>query len=155
MTTTAPITAPTVDGRVIGLAHYAGRAVLESVLGRHELTFQQMLTLRPVAVADAPVERDGVVTQIADAIKIDTADVHRVVEELVTKRLVTAEGPQLLATDAGRDLYGEASGETGKISARIYDGISAEDLATAGRVLTQVTERADAELAALAEQLHK
>ncbi|WP_329334724.1 MarR family transcriptional regulator [Streptomyces sp. NBC_01352] len=144
-------TAPTVDGRVIALAHYAGRAVLESVLVRHAMTFQQSVTLRPVAVADAAVERDALVAQIVDALKIEAADVHGVVEELAAKQLITTEGPKVLITDAGRELQTEVSTETGKISARIYDGISAQDLATAGRVLALVTERANAELAALAE----
>ncbi|MDQ1050462.1 MarR family winged helix-turn-helix transcriptional regulator [Streptomyces sp. V4I2] len=144
-------TTPTVNGRVIALAHYAGRAVLESVLVRHGMTFQQSVTLRPIADAGAAVERDGVVAQVVDALKIEAADVQRVVEELATKQLITTEGPKVLVTDAGRELYTEVSAETGKISARIYDGISTQDLATAGRVLALVTERANAELAALAE----
>jgi DNA-binding MarR family transcriptional regulator len=144
-------TAPTVDGRVIGLAHYAGRAILESVLARYDMTFQQAVTLRPVAVAGAPVERDALVAQIADTLKIEAADVHGVVEELAARQLITIEGPKVLITDAGRELQTEVSTETGKISARIYDGIPAEDLAIAGRVLALVTERANAELAALAE----
>ena len=42
------------------------------------------------------------------------------------------------------------SSETAVISARIYAGIPAEDLAAAGRVLALVAERANTELAALA-----
>ncbi|MFE9443626.1 MarR family winged helix-turn-helix transcriptional regulator [Streptomyces sp. NPDC006602] len=148
-------TAPTVNGRVIGVAHYAGRAVLENVLARHDMTFQQQITLRPVAEAEAPVERDGLVAQIADALKTDTADVHGIVEELAAKQLVATEGSKVLVTNAGRDLYAEVTGQTGKISARIYAGISAEDLAAAGRVLALVTERANAELAVLVEQPRK
>lgn len=144
-------TAPTVDGRVIGLAHYAGRAVLESVLAHYGMTFQQLVTLRLVGIADAPVERDALVAQVVDALKVEATDVHGVVEELTARRLVATEGPKVLITDAGRGVYAEASTETGKISARIYAGIPAEDLATAGRVLTLVTGRANTELAALAE----
>lgn len=39
------------------------------------------------------------------------------------------------------------SAESAGISARLCAGIPAEDLATAGRILTLVTERANAELA--------
>ena len=46
-----------------------------------------------------------------------------------------------------RELYEQITAETSEISARIYADIPAEDLATAGRVLTLVTERANAELA--------
>jgi hypothetical protein len=48
-------------------------------------------------------------------------------------------------------VYETTSAETAPITARIYAGISTEDLAAAGRVLTLITERADAELAALTE----
>ncbi|CAM5744595.1 winged helix DNA-binding protein [Streptomyces hirsutus] len=48
-------TAPPVDGRVIGLAHYASRAVLE-MRARHGVSFQQSVTLRLVAVAEGPVD---------------------------------------------------------------------------------------------------
>ena len=51
-------------------------------------------------------------------------------------------------TPDGR-LFTRSAAETAPISARIYAGIPAEDLAAAGRVLTLVTERANAELAAL------
>ncbi|MET8245043.1 MarR family transcriptional regulator [Streptomyces sp. NPDC005202] len=144
MTTTAPL----VDGRVIGLAHYAGRAVLESVLARHGVTFQQFVTLRLVVVADGPVERERLVDGVVGTLKTNAQDVHRVIEELVGAQLLAQEEPsRLRVTDAGRELYDTGSAETGAISARIYAGIPAEDLAVAGRVLTLVTERANAELA--------
>lgn len=155
MTTTAPTTAPPVDSRVIALAHYAARGVLESVLTRYGITFQESVTLRPVVVADGPVEREGLVGQIVDALKVDAADVHDTVEALIARQLVAAEGSKVLATEAGRGLYTATSAETGKIAARIYDGIPAADLATAGRVLALVNERANAELAALTQQRGK
>ncbi|MFJ9905489.1 MarR family transcriptional regulator [Streptomyces sp. NPDC101152] len=145
MTTTAPVA----DSRALGLAHYAARAVLESVLGRHGATFQQQITLRLVAVAEQPVEREALVTQVVDALKVDAADAHHVVEELGTKGLVTVDGSQVRITDAGRDLYAAVTAETGRVSARIWGDIPAQDLAAAGRVLATVTERANAELAAL------
>ncbi|MDG9717233.1 MarR family transcriptional regulator [Streptomyces sp. DH24] len=141
--------ARTVNGRVIGLAHYAGRAVLESVLARHGATFQQLITLRPVAVADGPVGRAELVEDVVHSLKISPADVETVVEELIGRGLLTAEGSTVKITGAGRELYETTSGETGAISARIYADIPADDLAAAGRVLARVTERANAELAAL------
>jgi DNA-binding MarR family transcriptional regulator len=145
MTTPAPI----VNGRDIGFAHYAGRAVLESVLARHGATFQQLVTLRLVAVADGPVERAGLVEEVVQSLKIAPADVETVVEELVGRGLVAAEGSSVRITGAGQDLYDTTGVETGEISVRIYAGIPADDPAAAGRVLARVTERANAELAAL------
>ncbi|MFE1442780.1 MarR family transcriptional regulator [Streptomyces sp. NPDC058739] len=146
MTTTA---APSVDPRVIGLAHYAGRAVLEHVLDRHGATFQQQITLRLIVTAEAPVERAALAGQVTASLKIPEAEVLAVVDGLVERGLAAAEGTAVRATDAGRELYATTTAETAPVSARIYAGIPAEDLAVAGRVLTLITERADAELAAL------
>jgi DNA-binding MarR family transcriptional regulator len=146
MTTTTPLLNP----RVIALAHYAARGVLERVLARHDVTFQQSVTLRVVAVADGPVERDHVVDSITGSLKIDAEEVRSVVDELIAAGLLAAQGPsRLRLTDAGRDLHDRTTTETAPVSARIYAGIPTEDLAVAGRVLTLITERADAELAAL------
>lgn len=149
-TTPATPTAPPVNPRVIALAHYAGRAVLEHVLARYGVTFQQSVTLRLAAVADGPAEREEIVHGVVDALKCDPAEAHAVVDELVEAGLLTAEEPsRVRATDAGRELFETTSAETAPVSARIYAGIPAEDLAVAGRVLTLVKERADAEFATL------
>ncbi|MEU5598416.1 MarR family transcriptional regulator [Streptomyces sp. NPDC020298] len=147
MTTTAPAVGP----RVIALAHYASRAVLERVLASHGISFQQSVTLRLAAVADGPVEPAHLVDGVTGALKVDESDVRGTVEELITLGFLTPEEPsRLRITDAGRELYARVSATTGPVTARIYAGISEEDRAVAGRVLTLITERADAELAALA-----
>ncbi|MFJ8591749.1 MarR family transcriptional regulator [Streptomyces sp. NPDC093598] len=143
-------TTPLVDPRVIALAHYAGRALLEHVLDRHGITFQQSVTLRLAALADGPVGREQLVDGVTGALKIDAAEVHGVLDELIAARLLTPDGASSLRiTDAGRKLYATTSGETTPITARIYDGIPAEDLAVTGRVLSLITDRAGAELSAL------
>ncbi|MGX1273751.1 MarR family transcriptional regulator [Streptomyces phaeoluteigriseus] len=141
-------TAPPVDSRVIGLAHYAARAVLERVLSRHGVTFQQQVALRP-AVVDGPLDREALVGRVVAALKADPADAHAAIGELLAKGLLAADGESIRATDAGRALLDAVSAETAPVSARIYAGISAEDRAVAGRVLARVTERAEAELAAM------
>ncbi|MFE6199894.1 MarR family transcriptional regulator [Streptomyces sp. NPDC057838] len=147
MTTT---TAPSLDPRVIALAHYAGRAILESVLAGHGVTFQQSVTLRLAALADGPLERDRLAGSVTSALKTGPAEAHGVIDELVAARLLAPDGAsRVRITDAGRELYTTTSRETVPFTARIYDGIPREDLAVAGRVLRLITERADAELAAL------
>ncbi|ELS58538.1 winged helix DNA-binding protein [Streptomyces viridochromogenes] len=148
MTNTTPLLNP----RVIALAHYAGRALLESVLARHGVTFHQSVTLRLAAVADGPLERDGLVDGVVGALKIDGAEAHSVVDGLISARLLAPQEPsQVRITDAGRELYDRTSAETAPITARIYAGIPTEDLAAAGRVLTLIAERANGELATLAK----
>ncbi|MFR9799651.1 MarR family transcriptional regulator [Streptomyces sp. MS06] len=148
MTTTAPL----VDPRVIGLAHYAGRAVLETVLARRGATFQQMVALRLVAVADGALDRDQLTTDVVDALKVAPSEADRTVAELLAADLMAAAGASSVRlTEAGRELFDASSAETSAISARIYAGIPDGDRAVAGRVLALVTERANAELAALTE----
>ncbi|MFF7979113.1 MarR family transcriptional regulator [Streptomyces sp. NPDC007901] len=147
MTTT---TAPAVNARIIGLAHHAPRALLERVLDRHGVTFHQNLTLRLVAIAAEPVGRDALVGEVTGALKNDDSFVHGVIEELLAAKLLEADPAdpsRLRPTAAGRDLYERVSAESGGIAARLYAGIPPEDLAVAGRVLTLITQRANAELA--------
>ncbi|MFE5812368.1 MarR family transcriptional regulator [Streptomyces sp. NPDC056479] len=148
MTTTTPLLGP----RDIALAHYAGRALLEKVLARHGATFQQSVTLRLVAGTDEPIEREHLVDGVVGALKIDAAEAHAVVDELLAAELLADQEPsRVRITDAGRELYDTTSAETAPISARIYAGIPTEDLAVAGRVLSLITERANAELSAMTE----
>ncbi|WP_055693656.1 MarR family winged helix-turn-helix transcriptional regulator [Streptomyces prasinopilosus] len=144
-------TAPPVDGRVIGLAHYASRAVLEGVLSRHGLSFQQSVALRLVAVAGGPVDRVRLAGDVAGALKTGRPEADGVVGGLITAGLLAPDGPSpVRITDAGRALHETVSAETEVIAARIYAGIPSDELAAAGRVLALVTERADRELAAVA-----
>ncbi|WP_329376459.1 MarR family transcriptional regulator [Streptomyces sp. NBC_01351] len=156
MTTTASTTAgnshetaPVATPRALGLAHYAARGVLEHVLARHGVTFEQQIALRAAVTAESPQTPDELVAQVRGSLKADPADVRATLDVLQSKRLLVAEGAHLLATDAGRELLDTVGAETAPISARVWGGIPAEDLAAAGRVLTLVTERANAELAAL------
>ncbi|MFD8073346.1 MarR family transcriptional regulator [Streptomyces sp. NPDC059718] len=148
MTTTTP--APTANGRVIALAHHAARALLEGVLARHGATFHQSVTLRAVVAAGGAIGRDDLVGDVIGSLKTDVSVVRGVIEELATAMLLEedpAEASRIRLTDAGRELYESTTTETAEISARLYAGIPAEDLAVAGRVLTLITERANAELA--------
>ncbi|GLX49007.1 hypothetical protein Shyhy01_19570 [Streptomyces hygroscopicus subsp. hygroscopicus] len=145
MTTTAPAVGP----RDLALAHYAARGVLEHVLARHGITFQQQVALRAAITADAPRTPDDLVAQVQDSLKADPADIRATLDELLARHLLVAEGAHLRPTDAGSELMAAVGEETAPISARIWGGIPAADLTAAGRVLALVTERANAELAAL------
>ncbi|MFD4976218.1 MarR family transcriptional regulator [Streptomyces sp. NPDC058424] len=150
MTTTASTTtAPVADARALGLAHYAARGVLEHVLARHGITFQQQITLRAAVTADAPQTPDDLATRVQGSLKADPADVRATLDELLDRQLLVTDGAHLRPTDAGRGLLAAVGAETAPLTARIWGGIPAEDLAAAGRVLALVTEHANAELAAL------
>ena len=149
MTTTASTTEAVADARALALAHYAARGVLERVLARHGITFQQQITLRAAINADAPQTPDDLVTQVQGSLKADPDDIRTTVDELLAKQLLVADGAHLRPTDAGRELTAAVGADTAPVSARVWGGIPADDLAAAGRVFALVTERANAELAAL------
>ncbi|WP_351236131.1 MarR family transcriptional regulator [Streptomyces sp. NPDC002133] len=150
MTTTASLTtAPAADARALGLAHYAARGVLEHVLARHGITFQQQIALRAAITADVPQTPEDLVTQVRGSLKADPADIRATLDELLAKQLLVADGAHLRLAESGRELIAAVGAETAPITARIWGGIPAEDLTAAGRVLALVTERANAELAAL------
>ncbi|WP_435272901.1 hypothetical protein [Streptomyces parvulus] len=142
--------APVADARALGLAHYAARGVLEHLLTRHGVTFQQQVALRAAVTAEDPQTPDGLVAQVHGTLKGDPADIRADVDGLLAKGLLAVDGTHLLATDAGRELLAAVGAEVTPVSARIWGGIPADDLAAAGRVLALVTERANAEFAALA-----
>ncbi|MFJ8200986.1 MarR family transcriptional regulator [Streptomyces sp. NPDC096152] len=142
--------APPVNGRVIALAHYAARALLEGVLARHGATFHQSVTLRAVVVAGESLGRDELVGDVSGSLKTDESIVRGVVEELTAMKLLEedpAVASRIRLTAAGQKLYESTTAETAEISARLCAGIPAEELAVAGRVLSLITERANAELA--------
>ncbi|MFE9995156.1 MarR family transcriptional regulator [Streptomyces avermitilis] len=150
MTTTDPTTKPTVNGQVIGLAHYAGRGLLETVLARTGTTFDQSVALRAAADAGGTVARDRLVDRLTGALKTGEAPARGAVDELTAAKLLDEPAPgQVSLTDSGRELFESIQAGGKEIAARLYAGIPAQDLETAGRVLTLVTERANAELAAL------
>ncbi|MFD0306004.1 MarR family transcriptional regulator [Streptomyces sp. NPDC127119] len=150
MTTSASTaTAPAANARDLALAHYAARGVLEHVLARYGATFQQQVALRAAITADTPQAPDDLVAQVQGSLKADPVDIRATLDELLAKQLLVAEGAYLRPTDAGRELLAAVGAETAPLSARIWGGIPAEDLAAAGRVLTLVTERANAELSTL------
>ncbi|MCG6497132.1 hypothetical protein [Kitasatospora sp. A2-31] len=142
------------NGRTIGLAHYATRAVAETVFESLGLTFHQEVAIN--GLGDRPgggATRDDLITRLTTGLKIDDAAAAAVIEQLLDAGLATASGgdggdPAVLAlTDTGRELHGRIQDGVKRIVARIYGDLPAEDLAVAARVLTVVTERANAILA--------
>jgi DNA-binding MarR family transcriptional regulator len=157
MTTTTPSTAatsatpapPALNGQVIGQAHYATRAVLESRLVGTGVTFHQALALNATAANGAVIEQDRLVARLTSTLKIDESSALRAIAETTDSGLLEAlpgDEPRLGLTDAGRSLQDRITKTTAEAAGRLYGGFSADELATASRVLTTVTARANAEL---------
>ncbi|MFD0022989.1 hypothetical protein [Streptomyces sp. NPDC058382] len=142
--------APAVNGQVIGQAHYATRAVLEHLLVATGTTFHQCVALNATADAGGTVERRRLADRLAATLKIESSSAESTLSELVTAGLLAelpGDEPRVTMTDSGGELQRRTRAGTAAITARLYADLPAEDLATAGRVLTVVTARANAVLA--------
>ncbi|MGI5403511.1 MarR family winged helix-turn-helix transcriptional regulator [Streptomyces sp. CA-135486] len=142
--------APTLNGQVIGQAHYATRALLETVLAPTGTTFNQSVALNAVADGGEAVERGALVARMTGALKIDESAVQATIRELAESKLLESlpgDASRLRLTEAGRTLNGQIRAAVAEITERLYGGLPAEDLQTAGRLLALVTARANAALA--------
>ena len=136
---------PPLNTQVIGQTESALGALLEPLLADAGLTFQQWLVLTVTAASGGRTDRGQLVARIAGARKIDPAEVESAIAELTAAALATATGP-LALTDSGQDAYQRIRGAIDELNAELF-AFPPEDLATAGRVLSIVTERANAVLA--------
>ncbi|WP_431032056.1 MarR family transcriptional regulator [Streptomyces sp. P6-2-1] len=141
--------APAADSRGLALAHYAARGVLEHFLTRHGVTFQQQIVLRTAATAGSPHTPDTLVAEVRGYLKTGPATLRADLDALLARELLVRDGAHLRPTEAGSALLAASAAEVAPATARIWADIPAEDLAVAGRVLTRIAERANAELATL------
>ncbi|WP_327040562.1 hypothetical protein OG400_23390 [Micromonospora ureilytica] len=143
-------TVPTLNGQVIGHAHYATRALLERAVAPLGVEFNQLLALN--VLANGPVERAQLTQRITSTLKVDEQEVQRVLASLVDANLAQADhhadAPRLRLTDAGHAVQARIADAVAGISARLYADIPTDEASAAARALTVVTQRANAELAA-------
>ena len=106
-----------------------------------------ILTL--AVTSGAAVERKQFTRMVAGALKISETQARARVGDMVTTQQlqITGEAPAVTATGAARQLHSRISAAITQITQRLWGDLPAGDLATAGRVLAVITERANAELA--------
>ncbi|WP_410809236.1 hypothetical protein [Micromonospora sp. 067-2] len=145
---------PTLDGQVIGQAHYATRALLERAVAPLGLSFGQVLVLN--VLADGAVEHARIVHRVTSTLKIDDSAVRQVIAQLVEADLAHLEdGPPTSAqarvrlTDTGHATQRRVATTVADITARLYGNIPADEASAAAQVLILVTHRANAELSAV------
>ncbi|MEV4130672.1 hypothetical protein AB0J72_00715 [Dactylosporangium sp. NPDC049742] len=126
----------TLNGRILGQAERATRAVLDRLLARSGTTFEQWVAVNLTAAG--PLTRAELLAQMSAGLRTDPA-AH--VDAAFGAGLLTGD---VALTDLGRSRYEEISAGIKALTVQIYGDLSPEDLDTAGRVLLQVTERANA-----------
>ena len=139
-------TAPTLNGQVIGMTHYATRALLQRVLDTVGMSFEQSVVLGLVAASESPIDRDDVVSRTTSGLKVSERAALETLAHLEANGLVSA-GSAITVTDAGRERQRFIREHVERITESLYGDLPAGDLAVAGRVLTTVTERANSMLA--------
>jgi DNA-binding MarR family transcriptional regulator len=142
-------TTPTLT-QIIGQAENALAGLMRSVLARTGGTFHQWVALNLAAVSGGVIDRNQLVSRMTGALKIDDATALTAIAELTASQLLEGlpgEGSRVGLTDAGRARYRQLRTAIDQLTARLYGDLPADDLATAGRVLSVITTRANAELA--------
>lgn len=140
---------PTLNSQIIGQAENALRAILNRALARTGGgTYQHWVALTLTAANDGAIDRDQLIGRLTGALKIDDAAAQAAIAELTAAHLLKDQGSRIGLTDTGQARYRQIRTDLDQTNARLFGDLSANDLATAGRVLTVITDRANAELAA-------
>jgi hypothetical protein len=143
-------TTPTFSTQLLGQTEKTLNAILDRLLAGTGLDEPQWVTLTIAVTSGGSIERDALVGGVAGSLKISDAQARARVGELAAAQLLEApdvDGSSVRVTDAGKQLHGRIRGAVVEITERMWGDLPAEDLAAAGRVLTTVLERANAELA--------
>jgi DNA-binding MarR family transcriptional regulator len=142
--------APTFSTPILGQTEKALNAILSRQLAGTGLTEPQWVTLTMTLTGGGAVDRDELAGRVAGVLKVTDADAQARIGELAAAQLLQGgdgDGSPVTVTEAGRQLHGQIRTAVSRITQRLWGDLPAEDLATAGRVLSTVLERANAELA--------
>ena len=136
----------TFSTQTIGRTEKALGAILVRELDGTGISEPQWVTLSLTAItAGAP--RGEQLARLAGVFKIESGAAEARLAELVGVGLIDDRPGSLALTDAGRELYERIRESIDQITTRLWGDLPPEDLETAGRVLSTVLARADAEMA--------
>jgi hypothetical protein len=142
---------PAFGAQILGQTEKALNAILDRQLAGTGLTEPDWITLTLTAASGGTLGRDQLESRVAGALKVSPAMAQARIAALADAQLLQTGGgdePQVTLTDAGRRLHGQIRGAVTEITERMWGDLPAGDLVTAGRVLSVVLARANAELGA-------
>jgi hypothetical protein len=137
---------PSLNPQIIGQAENALRALLERTLAGTGLAYRHWVALSVIAGSETPVEKNELVGRLEAVLKADDSTAPAVIADLRAADVVEPvpdDRSQIKPTDTGRVLHRDVRTAIGPIVNGLFREIAADDLRTAGRVLTLITERAD------------
>lgn len=140
---------PTFSTRVIGQAEKTLNAILGRELAGTGLTEPQWVILTLAVTGGGAADRDRFTSMVAGALKISEAEAEARVADMVTAQqlTITGQGSAVTVTGTAQQLHSRIRAAIAEITQQLWGDLPAEDLATAGRVLAIITERANTELA--------
>jgi len=142
-------TTPAFSTQLIGQTEKTLNAILDRLLAGTGLTEQQWVTLTLAVMSGGAVDLSAFASRIADGLKISDAEARTRIDELAAAgflEMSDADTSPVRVADAGAELHAPIRTQVVEITGRMWGDLPAEDLAAAGRVLTTVLERANAEL---------
>jgi DNA-binding MarR family transcriptional regulator len=142
-------TTPTFSTQLIGQTEKTLNAILDRLLAPTGLTEPQWVTLTVAVMSGGSIDRGALVSRIAGSLKISDDEARARIGELTAAQLFEGDDSTVAVTDAGKELHARIRGAVVEITDRMWGDLPPEDLAAAGRVLTIVLERANAELGRL------
>jgi hypothetical protein len=143
---------PTFTAQLLGQTEKAANAILDRLLSQPGLTEHQWIALNVTVMNDGGVDAHQLEDQVANALRISTAEARGRITELAAAQLLDVpddERAPIKLTDAGMQLYTQIRTAVTQVTERLWGDLPAADLATAARVLSTILERANAEVASV------
>ena len=140
----------TFSAQLLGQTEKAANAILKRLLVEPGLTEPQWVTLTIAVISGDNLDRDRLIDRVAAAAKFSEAEAQARITELADARLLHVpddERAPVKPTEAGQQLHTQVRAAVSQITQRLWGDLPVEDLETAGRVLSTVLARANAELA--------
>lgn len=138
---------PTLTGQDIGEAQGALSGLLDATLAGSGTSSTEYIILRVIAYRGPWTAADALRDYLAGQpqLRLGPDDAAGLLGGLERRGLVdgVASGGPVALTDEGTRLLGEVGEQVQAVTRRLYADIDADDLATAHRVLIEVTERAN------------
>ncbi|MFC5001064.1 MarR family winged helix-turn-helix transcriptional regulator [Dactylosporangium cerinum] len=133
---------------LIGQTEKALNAILNRQLAGTGITEPQWVTLTLTVVSGGAIDRAELVRRVSGATQFSPAAVAERITELTAAGFLRDGGDgRVQVTDEGQARWTQVRTAIGPITQGLWGDLPAEDLATAGRVLGIVLDRANAVLA--------
>jgi DNA-binding MarR family transcriptional regulator len=136
--------------QLIGQTEKTLNAILDRLLAG-AVSEPQWVALVLIAGSGGTADRGEYTGRVAQALKTDQQTAADHVGQLAAKGLVRTAPPAdsaVTLTEEGHQLLGRVRKQTGDVTGRLWGDLPQPDLDVAGRVLSTVLERAEADLAA-------